>query len=157
MTALPETIWTPGFVGTSQFYDYEDCERLRFDSLDEYLRETVAEWGADTVGQALENDETITVFGFNHIKFPREACTFLDQIFDQLAGLEEDIIDPDKSTEDAIGPTKMAELRALEQQFIDELEKRVPLWACEYSEVVKVPFRAWWGSLTDRGRAALKG
>src|SRR5512138_2830457 len=157
MTALPETIWNPEFVGTSQFYDYEDRERLRFESLYEYLRETVADWGADTIEQALENDETITVFGFNHIKFPREACMFLDEIFDQLAGLEEDIIDPDKNTEDAIAPAKMAELRALEQQFISELEKRVPLWACEHAEVVKVPFRAWWGSLTDRDRAALKG
>lgn|SRR5512133_735760 len=158
MTTLPETIWAPGFVETSDFYDNEDRERLRYDSIDEYLSETVADWSADEIYRAIEEDETVTVFGFDHIRFPRAACTFLDEIFDKLNEREEDITDPDGGgIEKSIGSAKMTELRALEQQFIDELEKRVPLWACEIVEVVNVPFRAWWGSLTDRDRSALKG
>lgn len=158
MSKLPEIMWTPSFVGTSEFYDREDQERLRFDSLDEYLLETVADWGADAIEKALEDNETVTVFGFDHIRFPREECTFLDELFDNLDGSEIDITDPDGGgIAESIGPTKMAELRALERQFISELEKRVPLWACEIVEVVKVPFRVWWESLTNRDRSALKG
>jgi hypothetical protein len=89
--------------------------------------------------------------------FDRDACEFLDHICEQISeNSDNGMVDPEGDGLE-LSDSDMSELRELEQRFIDELEKRIPVWGCTPVAVVLVPFRDWWESLTDIDRECLRG
>lgn len=155
MAKLPEIEWTPQFEETHEYYDREDEERLGHRSLYEYLESELCDSSIE-LDKAIAENEVIDVFAYQRTKFPRRSAEFLDRLLDRLSDSEDMLCDPESEGFD-LSDSEMAELRALEQQFIDELEKRITVWGCEPVAVIKVPFRDWWESLSDKDREILRG
>jgi hypothetical protein len=150
--AANEIIWTPEFTNGHAWYGPEDCERLSFTDISEFLIDQIQNGDIDP-NEALAENETIEVAAYNHMPFERprsRLAEYVEQIDEQ-----DGIGDPDGDYE-ALSEAELDELAGLEAKMIDRLCELYEPWGCEQVATVKVPFRAWWGTLTDEERGGLK-
>jgi hypothetical protein len=151
-----ETItWTPEFKDTHLCYDSEGREQLRMiESVDEYIFECFDEiaFGAKTIDEALADNETIYVYGYERDEPSKNYCMFLDSLIERV---DEEHGDPEGDYK-SLSESDLEELRKLESLFIAEFRKRYKPWSCEIVAEVRVPFRNFYESLSDSDKQFLR-
>jgi hypothetical protein len=149
---IKKIIWTPDYVETCQFHDCDDRENLRFDSVDEYVDDHLANGVIESVDELLASDAHFTVYGFDRMVPDREECEFLDELIERI---DDERCDP-SGDYDPIRHEELEKLRELESKFIDEFLKVYKPWACESVAEIKVPFRAWFNNQSESYRDMLR-